>query len=452
MTLRTLLLADDEVDFRENVATYLSEHGYRVLQADGFETALAAARADELDAALIDVLMPGKDGLELLEALREGDPNLEVVVITGHGSIEVAIDAMKRGAFHFVTKPARLAELELLLDQAAGKVRLARQNQLYREELRGRRRRPDPVVLAHSDSMRQVLDQAQRLADTDCSVLLEGETGTGKDLLADFIHRASCRRDRSLVVVQCAALPDSLLDAELFGHERGAFTGASEARPGLLEVAAGGTLLLDEIGDIPAAVQTRLLRFLEQRVVRRLGSNRERAVDTRVLAATHRDLGAEVSAGRFREDLYHRLVVVRLLVPPLRERPDDIVPLAEHFIEEAASRSAAPPVLGKTAREALLAYEWPGNVRELAHTMERATVLARFESAREIGAQHLRLPAAADPHGVLVSLHEAQRRHVLGVLQNVAGNRKQAAQILGLGERQLYRLLKAWREESPPGG
>ncbi|MBI3891994.1 MAG: sigma-54-dependent Fis family transcriptional regulator [Candidatus Wallbacteria bacterium] len=446
MSSRTLLLVDDEPDFRENVATYLTTREYRVLQADGFERAIAVARESNLDAALVDIRMPGLDGLQLLEQLKATDPQLEVVVITGYGSIEAAIDAMKRGAFHFVTKPARLAELELTLERAVEKGRLSRQNQLYREELRGRRRPGAPEVVAHSAPMRQLLEEARLLAGTNSSVLLEGETGTGKGLLCEILHAASCRREQSLVVVNCGALSESLLDAELFGYEKGAFTGAAEARPGLLEVAGGGTLFLDEVGDVPAAVQTRLLRFLEMRLVRRLGSTREREVDVRVLAATNRDLSAEVAAGRFREDLFHRLVVFRLKVPPLRERPEDIIPLAEYFGARVQFAAVCP--LGKAARAALMAYRWPGNVRELAHTMERATLAAGFAAAAEIGPQHLCLLGDLDPQGSLATLAEADRQHVLGVLRCVDGNRQKAAEILRISERQLYRLLRGWRVEA----
>ncbi len=440
MSRATILVVDDEADFRENATEYLSERGYRVLAAANGESALATACESDLDAALLDIMMPDADGIELLERLRDLHPHLEAVMITGFASIERAIEAMRRGAFHYLEKPVRLAELELTLQRAVEKSRLARSNSLYRAQLLARRPQP-PVVVAQSPAMLSLMEEVRRLASTGTSVLFEGETGTGKDLLARLLHASGPRHEQSFMVVDCGALAGPLIDSELFGHEKGAFTGASESRPGLLEAANGGTLLLDEVGELPPEAQVRLLRFLEQRAVRRLGATHERSVDVCVLAATHRDLAADVVDGRFREDLYHRLVVFRLRIPPLRERPEDIVPLAQHF----ASRP-----IGTAARSVLAAYCWPGNVRELMHTMERASVAAAASATDEIGPHHLGLPCDAAPDGPPVSLETAGRRHIQAVLEQLGGNRREAARVLGITERHLYRLLGGSR--ATPGG
>lgn len=440
---QTILLVDDERGFRENVAERLEAHGCRVLQADGGEQALALLREHVVEAVLIDVMMPGMDGITLLKRLKEVDPLTEVVVVSGQGSIERAVEAMRLGAYTFVTKPTKLRELELTMRRAIEKTLLAKQNRLFREVLR-RGRGPSTPIVAHAPAMKALLERAEMIAQTDASVLISGETGTGKGLLAEFIHRRSPRSAAPFTVVNCGALLDTLLDAELFGSEKGAFTGASESRPGMIEAADSGSLFLDEIGDIAPPAQVRLLRFLETHLFRRVGSVRERAVDVRVLAATHEDLRQLVSDGRFREDLYHRLLVFELHIPPLRERREDVVPLAESFLAQGGP-TAPRKELGDAARAALQAHTWPGNVRELAHTMERARLVAEMAGATAIAPEHLGLISPASltaPASVLVSLQEAQRRHVLAVLEHLEGNRQRSAEVLGISERHLYRLLQ----------
>lgn len=439
----TVLLVDDEGGFRENVAERLQARRFQILHADEAESALVQVRNQIIDVALVDILMPGMDGITLLGRLKEIDPLLEVVIVTGQGSIESAVEAMRKGAYHYITKPVRLSELEMVVRRAIEKTLLSRQNYLYREELRRRRALSAPEIVAHSAAMRRILEEAERIAQTDASVLIEGETGTGKEVIAEFIHRKSLRRAHPLSVLNCGALSESLLDTELFGHEKGAFTGATEARPGIIEVADGGTLLLDEIGDIAPTAQVRLLRFLERGLFRRVGSTRERSVDVRVLAATNRDLAGEVAEGRFRQDLYHRLLVFRLRIPPLRERQEDLLPLAEHFLSRLAGPGCPTKMLDATAQAALWAYPWPGNVRELAHTLERACFAAQLAGAEEIGPEHLGLPApAAGSLGDLITLQEAERRHIQAVLERLGGHRQKAAEVLGITERHLYRLLQ----------
>jgi DNA-binding NtrC family response regulator len=345
----------------------------------------------------------------------------------------------------------RLREIEAVARNAIEKAALARQNDLYREDLRRRRRQASAEIIIESPAMRSLFEQAMQIAQVDASVLIEGETGVGKEVVAWFIHSHSPRRDRVFATLNCGALPDTLIDSELFGFEEGAFTGAGEPRPGILEVSDGGSLLLDEVGDLSSAGQIRLLRFLERGLVRRLGRTREQVVDVRVLAATHRDLGAMVDRNEFRQDLFHRLVVLRMAIPPLRERPEDVLPLARHFAVLLTAAGATPPAFTHTAEQALLAYAWPGNVRELRNAVERACLSARIAAEDAIGPERLALPASPGGGGALLSLGEAQRRHVLDVLKSVGGNRQGAAEVLGVTERHLYRLLRQARGSAGAG-
>jgi len=437
-----VLLVDDESEFRENVAEHLDHRGFHVLQAGEARAALAHMESQDIDVAFVDILMPGMDGVALLSRLKEIDPLLEVVIVTGQGSIESAVDAMRKGAFHYVTKPVRLKEIEMVARRSIEKTLVARQNRRFHEDLRRRRAQAAREIVAESALMRAVVEQAGQVARTDATVLIHGETGVGKEVLAEFIHNASNRSENLMSVINCGALSDTLLDAELFGYLKGAFTGADESRPGILEVADGGTLLLDEIGDLSPNGQMRLLRFLERGVVRRVGSTRETKLNVRVLAATHRDLLKESRNGGFREDLYHRLNVFNIVVPPLRERPEDILPLTRCFVSLQSAPGARPPQLSEEASRALLDYHWPGNVRELRHCVERARFRSQLSDRDRIEAGHLGLGSWAEPTKGLLSLKEAQKRHILNVLDHFGGNRLKAAEVLGISERHLYRLLR----------
>lgn len=460
---KTILLVDDETEFRENVADYLTTRGFRILQADGAAAALAHVRENVVEAALVDILMPGMDGISLLSHLKEVSPLLEVVIVTGQTSIESAVEAMRRGAFHYVSKPVRLQELEMVLSRAVEKTLMSRQNTLFREDLRRRHAQATTDIVAESSAMKELLREANRIAETDSTVLIEGETGTGKEVIAEMIHRNSKRSNSIFSVLNCGALPESLQDAELFGYEKGAFTGATESRPGIVEVSDGGTLLLDEIGDIPGGVQIRLLRFLERGLVRRLGSTREQAVDVRVLAATHRNLEEEVRAGRFREDLYHRLLVFRLRLLPLRERTNDILPLATYFLSRLSVPGGGTKVLSAPAEEELRRYCWPGNVRELRHTIERACFAAQLAGSPEIGPDHLGLPTprpqgvAADAPAAVAApavqgidfsesldLLEIEKKAIKLALMRTNGDKKRAAAMLNIGLSSLYRKVKEY--------
>jgi DNA-binding NtrC family response regulator len=323
---------------------------------------------------------------------------------------------------------------------------LTKQNEYFQQDISRRRERHQEGIIAESQAMRHVLREAELVAKANIPILIEGETGTGKEIVAEYIHRQSDRSKQILSIVNCGALTENLMDAELFGHERGAFTGAGDARAGMIEIADRGTLFLDEIGDIPASGQVRLLRFLEQGVIRRVGSNREKKVDVRILAATHRTLKKQVAEGTFREDLYHRLLVIRIVVPPLRDRLEDIIPFSQRFLEQACMDAHIDPKsFGEDARLALTRYEWPGNVRELSHTVQRAVFSAQLEGSNTIRPEHLdlHLPASADEITLPIKevKRRAERQHAHAVLRHFNGNRRKASESMGISERQLYRIL-----------
>lgn len=440
-----VLLVDDEEGFRETVAERLTMRGHEVTAVPRAEAALSVVKERSFDVAVVDILMPGMDGIALLDRLKGLLPFLEVIILTGQGSIESAVDAMRKGAYHYLTKPLRLAELEIQIQKAREKSLLARQSTHQQEELRLRRQQRYGDLVGRSEAIRTVVDLARRVAPSGCTVLIEGETGTGKELLAHLIHREGPRSARPFIVVNCGALPEELLERELFGHCKGAFTGASESKPGLIEVADGGTLLLDEIGEMSFAGQVALLRVLETGLLRRLGETREVQVDVRVLASTNRTLSESVRKAHFREDLYHRLNVVRLHLPPLRERREDIPLLAHHFLQRRSPVGRLPLSLSDRAVEALWSYHWPGNVRELANLIERACLVCEGEV---IGPEHLGLPSPSGggpSSSVLLTLKEAERRHIVQTLEALGGDKEKAARALGITARHIYRKLARYK-------
>jgi len=443
----TFLVVDDERAFRVNVSLHLRSCGFSVLEAENAAGALAQAQEHRVDVALIDMVMPEVGGLELLGRLKEENPLMEAIIVTGRGSIESAVEAMRRGAFSYITKPFKLCELQVVAERALEKAQLARRNEILQEELRRRQAKTLAAPIFKSAAMQKLYAEAAQVARNDLSVLIEGETGVGKEVLAEYIHQQSTRREGPFSVLNTGALSENLLDSELFGFEKGAFTGAAAAHAGMIEITDGGTLLLDEIGDIPEAAQIRLLRFLDRGVLRRIGATREKSVNVRMLAATHRNIDTYVTAGKFRQDLYHRLVTFRLRVPPLRERREDIVCLAEFFLEHARERMAGTVKLTHEAEEALKSYPWPGNVRELRHTMERVLFAAQVYGQQEIGVEHLRLPASKSEDGEGLLLRAAVRDHIQKVLERFGGHRQKAAEALGISERYLYKLLSDKGEE-----
>ncbi len=446
MTARLrVLVVDDEPLQVELVSGFLRRHGFDVATATDGAAALERVRAGGIDVVLTDHRMPGLTGLELLAQARATDPEIAVIVTTAYGTIEDAVAAIKGGASDYLTKPLNLDELLHRVGQVHDRRRLLQENRELREALRERHRVEG--IIGESGPMQEVLSLVRRVAPTDATVLILGESGTGKELIAKAIHHASPRAEGPLVRVSCAALPESLLEPELFGHEKGAFTGAVAARRGRFEAAHGGSLFLDEIGDLPLHLQVKLLRVLQEREIERVGSSRAVPVDVRLLAATHRDLEAMVRRGQFRDDLYYRLNVVTIAIPPLRERRADIPPLLDHFLARF-TRANAKAIRGLTgeARDALLRYDYPGNVRELENLVERAVVLTRDDV---IGLGDLPIGVgeaekeAPDAASLPAAVEGLERRMIREALERGGAVQTRAAELLGISERVLrYKLRK----------
>ena len=445
-----LLIIDDEPGLRQSLRLLLTEEGYDVsVESDG-EQGLARALADSFDAVLCDVRMPVLDGLEFLRRYRAAGGPALVIMMSAYGSEDAAIAAMKEGAYDYIPKPFRADEVILVLRKAAERERLRREVESLRSALGSLAASPD--IVAVSRAMVAALDVVAKVAPYTTTVLVTGPSGTGKEVLARELHRLSPRAERAFVAVNCAAIPEALLESELFGHMRGAFTGAVGDHRGLFEEASGGTLFLDEIGELPAPLQAKLLRALQDGEIRRVGDRSTRRVDVRVVAATARDLAAEAAAGRFREDLFYRLNVVAITLPPLADRPEDIPPLIGAMLTRHCARlGAARPDIEPDAMRALLDYGWPGNVRELSNVIERALVLARDGVIRRADLPPALLgPApvrgAAPPPGsdLSLKLHEGHMEAsvIAEALQRAHGNRREAAELLGISVRTLFYKLK----------
>ncbi len=463
----TLLIVDDEKNIRATLARGLQLEGFRTLEAEGGHEALAVLAREAVDLVLLDLQMPGLDGLGLLEELAARGPRLPAIVLTAHGSIDRAVRAVRLGAVDFIEKPPAMERILLAIENALRVTHLERENARLAEEAG-----VGGELLGRSPAMRALRDTLGRVAPTDATVLVSGENGTGKELVARALHAGSARRARPLVVVNCAAIPDTLFESELFGHAKGAFTGATEARRGKFEEADRGTLFLDEIGEVPVALQAKLLRALESGEIERVGGRGVERVDVRVVAATNRDLPADVRAGRFREDLYYRLLVVPVHVPPLRERRDDVPLLARHFLEVAARPLRLPPkTLADDAVAALVRHPWPGNVRELRHAMARVAILAPGSTVRAADLAFL-APTATDAAGpgrpgpdagnavggtgapagrfdLAAELARHERALVLDVLERNQWQMTRAAEELGLERSHLYKKLRALGIEKP---
>jgi DNA-binding NtrC family response regulator len=394
-------------------------------------------------------MLPDRPGIEVLRALRAERPAIEVVVLTAHGTVDTALAAMKLGAFDYLRKPCHLQELELTLERAHERRRLGEENARLKDALGAGTAGPE--LVGGGPEFEELRRLVAKVAASDSTVLLRGETGTGKELVARSLHRLSPRREGPFVVVDCAALHESLLQSELFGHEQGAFTGATRRKHGLFEAANGGTVFLDEIGDVSAAVQAGLLRVLETSSFRHLGGTHEIRVDVRLVAATNLALERLVDEGRFRRDLYFRLQAIQIDIPPLRRRRGDVPVLVEHFVARHEARGGKRKRFSPAALELLAGYDWPGNVRQLRHVVERSLVLADGDviAPADLPAE-LRQPPARDPEARL-TLAELERRHVARVLAEVAGHRARAAHVLGISERNLYRLIHEYQLEDDPG-
>ncbi len=445
-----LLIVEDDEGFRDTAARWMTRKGHRVEQAANGQEALYHCDRRHFEVAIVDMNMPGISGLEFLQRLREQHVDTEVIILTGQATVETAVEAMKLGACDYLTKPCPLAELERRCLMAAERSRLSKENRQWRQLLE--RSRPPTNIVGTSEAMRAVLRLIERVAPTDKAVLIQGESGTGKELVARAIQERSARADRPFVTVNCAALPETLVESELFGHEKGAFTGATARKDGLFEVADGGTLFVDEIGELPLALQPKLLRVLEDGSLRRIGSHQERRVNVRVIAATNRDLQQEVAEGRFREDLYYRINVMSITLPPLRERREDLPLLLEHFLEQGWQ-------IDPEARAALLNYDWPGNIRQLINALDRAMILADDRTIRladlprEIvpgGGTTRRLPPPE--HNGDMDLAAVERAHIIAVLQREHGNKARAAKALRIHRRKLYRLIERYGIDVPREG
>jgi DNA-binding NtrC family response regulator len=443
-----VLVAEDEVHLGQILSNFLTGRGYTVRTVTDGRAALDALRAEAYDVALLDIVMPELDGLEVLKQVRtESDPP-EVIIITGNGTIETAISAMKLGAYDYMAKPYRMAEIDVLVRRAWEKRRLARENVLLQSQLQ-RAGGPAAIETQYAP-LRAVLQMIERVAPSDSPVLITGESGTGKEIVAQTLHRLSGRAG-PFVDVSCAALSEGMLESELFGHERGAFPGADERKLGLMELAAGGTLFLDGIAELSPKLQGKLLRALDQLSFYRVGGTQKVEVDVRVLAATNRDLAACVADGTFRDDLYYRVNTIAIELPPLRDRAVDIPLLARTFLEQFGRTD--PPTLAPDAIDLLTRYPWPGNVRELRNVMERAVLLAKGPQIRASDLP-LHLPSAGAPErgaAPAISLAELERRHIESVLHETSWHQGRAASALGISSKTLYRKIREYGFRRPGG-
>jgi len=431
-----ILFVEDDAEFAAGCVRWFEKNGHQVTHTTSGQDGIGQCQKRDFDIAVLDWNLPGLSGLELVQRMRDINPETEIIVLTGEGTIENAVESMRRGIFDFLSKPFPMDELQRRCFGALERRKLRKENTQLREVI-DRNKRTSVKMIGESEPMKKVFRLIDRVALTDTPVLVEGESGTGKELVALAVHQGSTRSDRPIVTVNCAALPEQLVESELFGHEKGSFTGATAAKPGLFEVADDSTLFIDEVGELPLALQPKLLRVLEDGSMRRVGSEKERRVDVRIVAATNRNLKEEVEEGRFREDLYYRLNVLTIDLPPLRARGGDVHLLVDHFVGDSYE-------LEGDARSALESYEWPGNVRQLINTIKRAKILADDVITIED------LPEELEPQtstgnsddwaeGSLMTL---QREHIREVLEKENGNKSAAARILGVERRKLYRMMK----------
>lgn len=444
-----VLVVDDEKNIREGLGKALQMDGYDVVLAvDGLD-AYSRIEEEEIDLVIADLRMPKMSGEELLKRIVDSYPTVPVIILTGHGTIETAVQAMRAGAFDFLTKPVNLDRLGLLVKRALSTRELVLQHRQMQEELD--KRRDFQNILGNSVEMRRILEKVRQVAPTRASVLITGESGVGKELIADAIHNLSGRKDRPFIKVHCAALSESLLESELFGHEKGSFTGAVSRKRGRFELSNTGSIFLDEIGEIDQSVQIKILRVLQEKKFERVGGEETMEVDSRIISATNRDLKEEIEAGNFREDLYYRLNVVNIHVPPLRERKEDIPLLASAFVREFAEENGKPVEgIDPRARAALYSFPWPGNVRELRNCLESAVVMSKGQILTVDD-----LPPGihqADRNSTIrveigSTLAQAEREVIRGTLHNQNGNKSRTAEILGIGRKTLHRKIKEYNLE-----
>jgi DNA-binding NtrC family response regulator len=441
MNHRKILIVDDELSVRRSLEEWFREDGFEVQTAEDGEAALRKMPAGPYDIIVVDLKMPGMDGLTLQKRVREIDQDAAIIILTAYASVETAVEALKRGAFDYITKPVDPDDLSHVVQNALRQKELTEENVRLKEkvsELSG-----STPIIGESAAMRRVLDLLHTVADTDSTVVIRGESGTGKELVARAIHAQSRRRFFPIVAVNCGSISETLLESELFGHEKGAFTGAQYRRKGKIELAHGGTLFLDEIGDVSPKMQIDLLRVLETKRFTRVGGDQEVTSDFRLVCATNKDLEKLVADHAFREDLYYRINVFTIALPPLRERPDDVLPLARHFVEKYA-RAMAKQVrtFAPEAEAAMLAYRWPGNVRELENAVERAMVIGRAPAIRR---EDLPLSMDGDPpNSDDQTLDSVEKEHIEKVLAQLDGNVTRSAAVLGIDRATLYHKIKRY--------
>jgi len=453
----SILAVDDEIPILQALSGVLEQEGYHVQTAQDGVTAINCIQSAPFDIVLLDVKMPRVDGIEVLRFIRDHYLDTQVIMLTGVSDIRTAVECMQLGAFHYITKPYSVDELLTIIGRALERKQLLLQNKVMRTELE--RHALSSQIVSQSKAFLDVLGLAARIAPTDSTVLIQGASGTGKELIANFLHNNSSRKSLPMLALNCSSMPDSLIESEIFGHEKGAFTDATTSKQGLVEIANGGTLFLDEVGEISLMVQPKLLRFLQTGEYRRVGGNKNLNSDARIISATNKDLLQEVAAGRFREDLLYRLNVITLHLPALRERKEDIPVLVGHFLKKHARMKGSKRVDEK-ALELLMKYDWPGNVRELENVIERAAILSRDEVihmddlALPIGTRSLIEPLAqAEPGtprlGSAVAMVEIEKAHIDGVLKSVSWKKTIAAKILGISLKTLYTKIQQYDLTKP---
>ena len=444
-----LLIVDDEVELKNALCETLADEGYATVGAANGEDALKAFAREEFDLLLSDLMMPGMDGVQLLRKAIDIDPNLVGIIMTGQGTIASAVEAMKVGAFDYVLKPFDLHTMLPILARALEVRRLRTENVRLRQYVeRLTFESPRYQIIGSGPAMQRVVQLIEKVAPTDATVLIRGQSGTGKELVARAIYRNSPRRDRPMVTINCAALQETLLESELFGHEKGAFTGALQSKPGLIEVAEEGTLFIDEVAEMSPSLQAKLLRVLEDGHYRRVGSTKESNANVRIVAATNKPLEEEQKAGRFREDLFYRLNVISIDLPPLRDRREDIAALVEHFLT-TRQLGAKRWSVARDALRALHDYDWPGNIRELANVIERAQILAENNLITlDDLPDALHLPASVAADVGPLNLSELERRTTRDAIAQAHGNKVSAAKSLGISRRALYRLIEKYGLET----
>jgi DNA-binding NtrC family response regulator len=446
----TILIVDDEKNIREGLGRSLEMDGYTVLLAEDGKQGWNLVNEEQVDLVIADLRMPGMSGGDLLKRISSSYPTIPVIILTGHGTVETAVEAMRNGAFDFVTKPVNLGRLSLLVERALSNRELVLQHRSLQEEierLKGRRRTGQ--IIGKSQAMQKILQMIDQVAATRASVLITGESGVGKELVADALHELSNRRDKPYIKVHCAALTESLLESELFGHEKGAFTGAMSRKRGRFELAHTGTIFLDEIGEINQQVQIKILRVLQDRKFERVGGEETQEVDVRIISATNRDLKKEIEEGRFREDLFYRLNVVNIHVPPLRERKEDIALLASAFLREFSEENQKNiEGIDPKARLALFNYSWPGNIRELRNCIESAVVMAKGTILTTDDLPPSVVSGSENDYVKLnigSSMEDAEREMIKATLRHENGNKSKTAEILGIGRKTLHRKIQEYK-------